>query len=145
MAYIYHYNSVPKPDDGLPIATPAEPSPTSPALGGEIEVHTSSEVQYSCGMCVRKEKAAKFCLECATPLCEECIRQHSRMRLFAGHSLVNLESQLQPQICEVCSSGAKAEQFCNKCNSPVCKSCADQHKLMRVFRSHTLTALKKAS
>ena len=114
--------------------------PTAPPLAIEIEVETSAAAAAAdyCGMCSNKQKAVKFCMDCAILLCDYCTRLHGRLKTLDTHQLANLSVT----VCQLCSSRNKAEQFCNECNVPVCKSCISGHKMMtRIFKNHKLRPL----
>ena len=54
--------------------------------------HTTGKVEAACEylMC-SGDKSEVFCQQCAQFICQECLKQHVRMNVFAGHQTFTLD------------------------------------------------------
>ncbi|XP_064397534.1 E3 ubiquitin-protein ligase TRIM71-like [Halichondria panicea] len=90
------------------------------------------KLEATCEMCPG-EKATAFCRQCVQFICEDCVRSHQRMKVFATHIVSTLEQLKQggvkdltfesplPPKCEDHEEPKKI--FCFDCNKLICRDC----------------------
>ena len=119
------------------------------------QVHSKLEratgkVEAVCEMC-SGGKSIAFCRQCAQFICQECLKQHGRMKVFAGHKTSTLDELKRGggarnvvvpkpavKMCEVHEDPMKF--FCFDCNCLICRDCAvDDHS------DHQRKSVKKAA
>ncbi|XP_064396555.1 E3 ubiquitin-protein ligase TRIM71-like [Halichondria panicea] len=107
------------------------------------------KLEAICEMC-SGGKATAFCRQCVNFICEDCVKSHKRLRVFAGHAISTLDELKQggvkeltfesppPQKCEDHEEPKKI--FCFNCDKLICRDCA-------VFdhRDHKSEFVKKAA
>ena len=89
------------------------------------QVHSKVEratgkVEAKCEMC-SGAKAEAFCRQCVMFICAECVKQHQKMRVFAGHKVSSLQ--------EIKEGGAK-EAFVQEPTLPTCQL---HHEPMKIY------------
>ena len=89
------------------------------------QVHSKVEratgkVEAKCEMC-SGAKAEAFCRQCVMFICAECVKQHQKMRVFAGHKVSSLQ--------EIKEGGAK-EVFVQEPTLPTCQL---HHEPMKIY------------
>ena len=101
------------------------------------ELHSRMEKAHGkleaiCEMC-SGGKATAFCRQCTHFICEECVKSHKRMKIFAGHVISTLEDlkqggakeltakEIPPPKCEVHEEPKKI--FCFDCKHLICRDC----------------------
>ena len=89
------------------------------------QVHSKVEratgkVEAKCEMC-SGAKAEAFCRQCVMFICAECVKQHQKMRVFAGHKMSSLQ--------EIKEGGAK-EVFVQEPTLPTCQL---HHEPMKIY------------
>ena len=90
------------------------------------------KVEAKCEMC-SMAKAEDFCRQCVMFICEECKRQHSIMKVFAGHKISSLdelkeggtkEIVVQEPPLQVCKEHEEPMKiYCFDCNCLICRDC----------------------
>ena len=85
-----------------------------------------------CEMC-SGAKAEVFCRQCTYFICSDCVRSHSKMKVFTGHNVVTLQElkgggakviplkETPPPVCKVHDEPLKI--FCFDCNHLICRDC----------------------
>ena len=85
-----------------------------------------------CEMC-SGGKATAFCRQCTHFICEECVKSHERMKVFAGHVISTLDDlkqggakelslkEIPTPKCIVHEEPTKI--FCFDCNQFICRDC----------------------
>ena len=101
------------------------------------ELHTKMEkaegkVEALCEQC-SGDKATAFCRHCTEFICEECVKGHKKMKVFAGHKVTSLEELKKgkskeilmkkppPPTCAVHDEQMKI--YCFDCNRLICRDC----------------------
>ena len=98
---------------------------------GKVEAH--------CEQCSRgKAMATSFCRHCTDFICEECVKSHQKMKIFAGHKVISLKELKKgatkdilikkppPPICK--DHDEQMKIYCFDCNRLVCRDCVIDHK-----------------
>ncbi len=89
------------------------------------------KVEALCEMC-SGAKVEAFCRQCTDFICADCVKSHSKLKVFSGHSVVSLEElknskQLRTGIDTApLTCGEHAEPlkiFCFDCNCLICRDC----------------------
>ena len=120
------------------------------------ELHAKLEkvlgkVETKCEMC-SGGVATAFCHQCAAEfICDECTRQHHRMKVFAGHKVSKLEELKEdeakevvvaksapPPMCKVHDEQAKI--YCYDCKALICRDC-----VVKDHKDHEYEFVKKAA
>ena len=90
------------------------------------------KVEAVCEQC-SKGKSIAFCRQCADFICGECIAQHEKLKVFAGHNVVTLDDlkrggvknlplkEAPPPKCPEHDNVMKV--FCFDCNRLICRDC----------------------
>ena len=101
------------------------------------ELHTKMEkaqgkVEAVCEQC-SGGKATAFCRHCTEFICEECVKIHHKLKMFAGHKVSTLEELKQgetkdilikkppPPTCK--DHDQPMSLFCFDCNRLICRDC----------------------
>ena len=118
------------------------------------EVHSKLErvtgkVEAKCEMC-SGAKAEAFCRQCMMFICAECLRQHQKMKVFAGHKTSSLdelkeggakEILTQEPTLQTCKLHDELMKFyCFDCSCLICRDCTVEDHL-----GHKYKSLKKAA
>ena len=100
-------------------------------LRAKIE-KAQGKVEVVCEMC-SGEKAEAFCRQCTDFICNDCVRSHRRMKIFATHKVVTLQElkeggtkefplkETSPPRCE--DHDEQLKMFCFDCNCLICRDC----------------------
>ena len=85
-----------------------------------------------CEMCSRGEAVA-FCRQCAEFICNDCVKSHKHMKIFAGHNVVTFQElkeggttkiPLKEAPLPMCEShNEHLKIFCFECNCLICRDC----------------------
>ena len=111
--------------------------PTAFFVNRMKEVHANMEKAQGksealCEMC-SGAKAEAFCRQCTYFICSDCVKSHSKMKVFAGHKVVTLQElkeggakeiplkEAPPSMCKVHDEQLKI--FCFDCNCLICRDC----------------------
>ena len=119
--------------------------PTAFFVNRMKELHVNMEKAQGkseavCEMC-SGAKAEAFCRQCTYFICRDCVRSHSKMKVFAGHNVVTLQ--------ELKEGGAKVipqdhdellKIFCFECNHLICRDC-----IIRDHAGHVFEFVKKSA
>ena len=94
----------------------------------------TGKVEAACEMC-SGDKSEAFCRQCAQFICQECLKQHGRMKIFAGHQTSTLDELKRGGVtkdmvvpeptlktCEV--HRELMSFFCFDCSHLICRDCA---------------------
>ena len=85
-----------------------------------------------CEMCSRA-KAEAFCRQCTEFICNDCVKLHGILKVFAGHKVVTLQElkeggataippkQAPPSMCKEHDEPLKI--YCFDCNHLICRDC----------------------
>ena len=111
-------------DTALPQNDPNQ-LPTAFFVNCMKELHTKMEkahgkVEALCEQC-SGGKATAFCCHCTEFICEECVKGHQKMKVFAGHKVISLEEL---------KKGESKEILIKKPPPPTCK---DHDELMKIY------------
>ena len=111
--------------------------PTAFFINRMKELHSRMEkangkLEAICDMCSHG-KATAFCRQCVKFICEECVKSHLRMNMFAGHVVSTLEELKQGGMKEVSVVDTPAQKcpdhdeplkiFCFDCKQLICRDC----------------------
>ena len=125
--------------------------PTAFFVNRMKEVHANMEKAQGkseavCEMC-SGAKAEAFCRQCTYFICSDCVKSHSKMKVFAGHKIVTLQElkeggakevplkEAPPSMCKVHDEQLKI--FCFDCNCLICRDC-----IIRDHAGHTFEFVK---
>ena len=107
------------------------------------------KLEALCEMCSHC-KATAFCRQCVNFICDECVKSHQRMRVFAGHVVSTLEELKQGGVKELSVVDTPAQKcpdhdeplkiFCFDCKQLICRDC-----LMFEHAGHKSAYVKKAA
>ena len=90
------------------------------------------EMEALCEMCSRA-KAEAFCRQCTEFICNDCVKLHSVLKMFAGHKVVTLQElkeggakaiplkEALPSMCKDHDEPLKI--YCFDCNCLICRDC----------------------
>ena len=85
-----------------------------------------------CEMCSRA-KVVAFCHQCTEFICDDCVKSHRNMKVFAGHKVVTLQElkeggakevplkEAPPSMCK--DHDEQLKIFCFDCNHLICRDC----------------------
>ena len=102
-----------------------------------------------CEMC-SGTKAEAFCRQCTYFICSDCVRSHSKMKVFAGHDVVTLQElkeggakviplkEAPPPVCK--DHDEQLKIFCFDCNHLICRDC-----IIRDHAGHKFEFVKKSA
>ena len=110
--------------------------PTAFFVNRMKSVHSKLErahgkVEAKCEMC-SGDRAKNFCRQCTQFICDECVKQHHRMKVFAGHKVVSLDELkegvkeiiMEESPLHVCKEhGEMMKIYCFDCNCLICRDC----------------------
>ena len=108
------------------------------------------KVRAKCEMCSVGYRAKAFCRQCTHFICDECVKQHHRMKTFTGHKIASLdqlkegakeivlEDELPFQICEKHDEAMKV--YCFDCKCLICRDCTIKDHL-----GHNYEFIKKSA
>ena len=107
------------------------------------QVHSKVEratgkVEAKCEMC-SGAKAEAFCRQCVMFICAECVKQHQKMRVFAGHKVSSLQEIKEGRAKEVfvqeptlptCQLHHEPMKiYCFDCSRLICRDCSSKDHL----------------
>ena len=107
------------------------------------------KVEALCEQC-SGGKATAFCRYCTEFICEECVKSHQKMKVFAGHKVTTLDELKKgwtkeilikkppPPTCE--DHDEQMKIYCFDCNCLVCRECT-----MIDHKEHKYNFVKKAA
>ena len=118
------------------------------------ELHTKMEkaqgkVEAVCEQC-SGGKATAFCRHCTEFICEECVKIHQKLKMFAGHKVSTLKELKQgetkdilikkppPPTCK--DHDQPMSLFCFDCNRLICRDC-----IVIDHKEHKYDFVKKAA
>ena len=90
------------------------------------------KVEVLCEMC-SGAKAEAFCRQCTDFICNDCVRSHRRMKVFATHKVVTLQelkeggakefsqNETSPPMCK--DHDEQLKIYCFDCNCLICRDC----------------------
>ena len=128
--------------------------PTAFFVNRMKEVHANMEKAQGksealCEMC-SGAKAEAFCRQCTYFICSDCVKSHSKMKVFAGHKVVTLQElkeggakeiplkEAPPSMCK--DHDEQLKIFCFDCNHLICRDC-----IIRDHAGHTFEFVKKSA
>ena len=128
--------------------------PTAFFINRMKELHSRMEkahgkLEAPCEMCSHG-KATAFCRQCVNFICDECVKSHQRLRVFAGHAVSTLEELKQGGVKELSVVDTPAQKcpdhdeplkiFCFDCKQLICRDC-----VIFDHRDHNSEFVKKAA
>ena len=114
----------------------------------------TGEVEAKCEMC-SEDKAEAFCRHCMMFICAECVKQHKKLKVFAGHKTSSLDKLKEGgarefitpeptlQMCK--EHEEKMKIFCLDCGCLICRDCTikDHHGHNYEFVKKAVSQVKK--
>ena len=107
------------------------------------------KVEAMCEQC-SKRKFVAFCRQCTDFICAECITQHGKLKVFAGHKVATLEElkkgrakdlPLKEALPPKCPEHDELMKiFCFDCNRLICRDC-----VLYDHREHKSDFVKKCA
>ena len=111
--------------------------PTAFFVNRMKELHAKMEkaqgkVEAVCEMC-SGAKAEAFCRQCTEFICNDCVRSHRKMKVFAGHKVVTLQElkeggakeiplkEAPPSMCQ--DHDEQLKIYCFDCSCLICRDC----------------------
>ena len=91
------------------------------------------KMEAVCEMCSRA-KAEAFCRQCTEFICNDCVKLHGVLKVFAGHKVVTLQElkeggakaiplkEATPPMCK--DHDEQLKIYCFDCNHLICRDCA---------------------
>ena len=77
-----------------------------------------------CQQCDENNKAVSYCKTCSDYFCDSCQQAHNRLKLFRGHTTVELESKTGTQSFKCfLHPYEQMNIFCQTCKTLVCADC----------------------
>ena len=128
--------------------------PTDSLIQHKVDIVRRRKAK-KCGLCVDTHAhAVKWCIDCEDYLCEECLKQHNRLKTFLSHKTVPKElfqarspdmvfsTTCQPEY-DSCKKHKKSlDLYCTTCNILICQSCAENnHRDRQKHECHTVNIL----
>ena len=102
------------------------------ALHSRME-KAEGRVEALCEMCSSGDKSVAFCRQCTQFICEDCVRTHRKLKVFAGHKLSTLEELKQggakafhqeEALPPKCTTHDEAKKlYCYDCDQLICRDC----------------------
>ena len=102
------------------------------ALHSRME-KAEGRVEALCEMCSSGDKSVAFCRQCTQFICEDCVRTHRKLKVFAGHKLSTLEELKQggakafhqeEALPPKCATHDEAKKmYCSDCDRLICRDC----------------------
>ena len=96
----------------------------------------------------------QWCVDCEDFLCEECLKQHERIRMFLSHKTVAKElfrarspdmvfsTTSQPEYDSCKKHNKLLDLYCTTCDILICQSCAENdHRDRQKHQYHTVNIL----
>ena len=90
-------------------------------------------VEALCETCSSGDKSVAFCRQCTQFICEDCVRTHRKLKVFAGHKLSTLEELKQggakafhqeEALPPKCATHDEAKKlYCYDCDQLICRDC----------------------
>ena len=90
------------------------------------------KVEAVCEMC-SEAKAEAFCRQCTEFICNDCVRSHRKLKVFAGHKVVTLQElkeggakeiplkEVPPSMCK--DHDEQLKIYCFDCSCLICRDC----------------------
>ena len=90
------------------------------------------KMEAICEMCSRA-KAEAFCRQCTEFICDDCVKLHGVLKMFAGHKVVTLQElkeggataiplkEAPPPMCK--DHDEQLKIYCFDCNHLICRDC----------------------
>ena len=128
--------------------------PTAFFVNRMKELHTKMEkahgkVEALCEQC-SGGKATAFCRHCTEFICEECVKSHQKLKVFAGHKVTSLEELKKGETKEIlikkpppptCKDhDEQMKIYCFDCNRLICRDC-----IVIEHKEHKYDFVKKAA
>ena len=128
--------------------------PTAFFVNRMKELHTKIEkahgkIEALCEQC-SGGKATAFCRHCTEFICEECVKGHQKMKVFAGHKVTSLEELKEGESKEIlikkpppptCKDhDEQMKIYCFDCNRLICRDC-----IVIEHKEHKYDFAKKAA
>ena len=128
--------------------------PTAFFVNRMKELHTKMEkahgkVEALCELC-SGGKATAFCRHCTEFICEECVKIHQKLKVFAGHKVTSLEELKKGESKEIlikkpppptCKDhDEQMKIYCFDCNRLICRDC-----IVIDHKEHKYDFVKKAA
>ena len=127
--------------------------PTAFFVNRMKSVHSKLErahgkVEAKCEMC-SGDGAKAFCRQCTQFICDECVKQHHRMKVFAGHKIASLDELkegvkeiiMEESPLQVCKEHDEVMKiYCFDCNCLICRDCTIKDHL-----GHSYKFIKKSA
>ena len=111
---------------------------------------TTGEVEAKCEMCSISGKAEAFCRHCMMFICAECVKQHKKLKVFAGHKTSSLgklkeggaREFITPEpTLQTCKEHEQQMNiFCFDCGCLICRDCT-----IKDHHGHNYEFVKKAA
>ena len=93
---------------------------------------TTAQTKVICGECEEGGLAVVWCVDCESFQCEECLKQHQRMKRLKLHTTMPLEDFMRspqqvialskPENCKD-HSMQSLDLYCQTCNTLICRDC----------------------
>ncbi len=112
------------------------------------------KVKPKCEQC-SGAKAEAFCRQCTQFICAECVKQHHRMRVFAGHKTVTLDElkeggakeimKEEPSLQMCTNHDEPMKIYCFTCSCLICRDCTikDHSHHKHEFMKSAVPEMKK--
>ena len=128
--------------------------PTAFFVNRMKELHAKMEkaqgkVEAVCEMC-SGAKSEAFCRQCTEFICNDCVRSHRKMKVFAGHKVVTLQElkeggakeiplkEAPPSMCK--DHDEQLKIYCFDCSCLICRDC-----IIRDHAGHKFEFVKKSA
>ena len=128
--------------------------PTAFFVNRMKELHAKMEkaqgkVEAVCEMC-SGAKAEAFCRQCTDFICNDCVRSHKKLKVFAGHKVVTLQElkeggakeiplkEAPPSMCRKHDEQLKI--YCFDCSCLICRDCVIRDHAGHKFEFAKLSA-----
>ena len=100
-----------------------------------------------CELCTDSGSSAKaFCRQCTMFVCDECVKQHKRIKTYTSHEVVSVED-LKQRKRKIAVEPAKCQDhreplvlYCFNCNTLLCRDC-----IMKDHKDHIFEFCAKAA
>ena len=128
--------------------------PTAFFVNRMKELHTKMEkahgkIEALCEQC-SGGKATAFCRHCTEFICEECVKSHLKLKVYAGHKVTSLEELKKGESKEIlikkpppptCKDhDEQMKIYCFDCNRLICRDC-----IVIEHKEHKYDFVKKAA
>ena len=89
----------------------------------QVQAVSTKDMKTSVQICqiCEKTEALYSCDGCCKYLCLVCREQHDDMQVFTGHTISDIDTREDQQICEY--HGEDITHLCRQCISPLCIKC----------------------